>query len=149
MSVMPEWYLSKYSFHENNIPWEKGSWSQDTYDKSLFGENRPGAMGPYHPVIHYMTMEEFESIKNKPIKPVYVPEWKPAPYLKKVQELKQAFADLRQARQNQNSQAIRSAVQKIRKIWDDLPESAHQKIEEKFPGITQKIEGIRLEHKVP
>ena len=60
MSVMPEWYLPKYSPHGQNIPLEKGTWSEDGYDKRLVGENRPGVLGPYHPVIHYMDREQFE-----------------------------------------------------------------------------------------
>lgn len=78
MSVMPEWYMERYSIHENNAPWKKAGWSQEDFDKSLFMENRPGLMGPYHPVIHYMTRAEFEALGMKPIRPADIPEWKAA-----------------------------------------------------------------------
>jgi len=155
MSVMPEWYMEKYSFHENNAPWKKAGWSQETFDKSLFMENRPGLMGPYHPVIHYMTRAEFEAIGMRPIRPADVPEWKAEGALmpqgqtwpetqQKVQELKQAFEDLRTARENRDPKAIRESAQRIRRIWDELPEPARVRIEEKFPGIRAKVEEIKL-----
>ncbi|MBU7010916.1 MAG: hypothetical protein HXS46_09510 [Theionarchaea archaeon] len=75
MSVIPDWYFPEYAPHETNIPWSTGAWSQDTYDKSLVGENRPGIMGPYHPVMHYMTTEEFEALGEGTIDPGSMPEW--------------------------------------------------------------------------
>lgn len=74
MSIIPEWYLPQYAPDSQNIPWSTGAWSQDTYDQTLVGENRPGIMGPYHPVIHYLTREEFEALGNV-IDPEDVPEW--------------------------------------------------------------------------
>jgi hypothetical protein len=44
----------------------------------MSGENRPGVMGPYHPLIHYMSRPEFESIGNRTIKSGDVPTWKDA-----------------------------------------------------------------------
>lgn len=75
LSVLPEWHLPKFAPHEDNITWEKGSWSSKQFDKSLVGRNRPGTMGPYHPVIHYMSRAEFEALGNR-IDPRRVPEWK-------------------------------------------------------------------------
>jgi len=74
LSVRPEWYLPEYAPDEKNIPWDKGSWSGQNYDFSLVGQNRPGVMGPYHPVIHYMTKEEFEALGSN-IDPNDVPDW--------------------------------------------------------------------------
>jgi hypothetical protein len=74
MSVMPEWHLPEVAPDSNTIPWVTGAWSQDTYDKTLVGENRQGIMGPYHPVIHYMTREEFEALGDN-IVPEDIPEW--------------------------------------------------------------------------
>jgi len=36
------------------------------YDKSLLGENTPGAMDPYKPIIHYLDKEEFEKLGCPP-----------------------------------------------------------------------------------
>ncbi len=74
MSIIPEWYLPEYAPDEHNIPWSTGAWSQNTYDKSLVGENRPGVLGLYHPVIHYMTKKEFEALGDN-IKSEDIPEW--------------------------------------------------------------------------
>jgi hypothetical protein len=157
MSVMPEWYLPKYSFHENNAPWNKAGWAQENFDKSLFMENRRGFMGPYHPLIHYMTQAEFEAIGNRPIRPGDVPEWKvkdgsvpqqgqnPAEIQQKVEELKQGFENLRKAREAQDPRAMRESAQKIRRVWDELPEAARVRIEEKFPGIRARVEQIKLD----
>jgi len=51
MSVMPDWYLPKYAPDQSNVPWKIGAWSEETYNKNLVGNNCPGIMGPYHPVI--------------------------------------------------------------------------------------------------
>jgi len=75
MSVYPDHYMAEHVPNEENIPWETGAWSQKAFDKKLVGENRPGAMGPYHPVIHYLTKAEFEAL-GCPIDPAAVPEWK-------------------------------------------------------------------------
>ncbi len=75
MSVYPDHYMDEYAPTEQNIPWEIGAWMQDGYEKTLVGENKPGTMGPYHPVIHYMTKAEFEALGNKPIKPGDLPKW--------------------------------------------------------------------------
>lgn len=75
VSVMPEWYLPQYAPDQNNIPWKLGAWSENTYDKSLVGKNEPGIMGPYHPVIHYMTKQDFEALGKKPLKPQDIPKW--------------------------------------------------------------------------
>ena len=75
MSVRPDHFMEEYSLDAHNIPWETGAWSQKNYDKTLVGENEPGAMGPYHPVIHYLSKEEFEAL-GCPIDPKKIPEWK-------------------------------------------------------------------------
>jgi len=74
MSVAPDHFMEEYSPHIHNIPWEAGAWSGANYDKSLVGENRPGAMGSYKPIIHYLTKEEFESL-GCPVNPQSLPEW--------------------------------------------------------------------------
>jgi len=75
MSVIPEWHLPQYAPDENNIPWKTGAWSSVEYDDTLVGKNEPGIMGPYHPVIYYMSREEFEALGNKPLKPQDIPKW--------------------------------------------------------------------------
>jgi hypothetical protein len=75
MSVYPDHYMQEYAPNDQNIPWETGAWMQEGYDKTLVGENKPGVMGPYHPVIHYMTKEQFESLGNKPLNAADIPEW--------------------------------------------------------------------------
>jgi hypothetical protein len=74
MSVMPEWHLPEFAPDQYNIPWKTGAWSQASYDSSLVGENRPGVLGPYHPVIHYMTREQFEALGSSP-NPGKIPKW--------------------------------------------------------------------------
>ncbi len=76
LSIMPEWHLAEFAPDEYNIPWKTGAWSSAEYDESLVGRNEPGVMGPYHPVIHYMTKEEFEALGNKKLTPVDIPKWK-------------------------------------------------------------------------
>ncbi len=74
MSVYPDHYMEDYSPTDDNIPWENGAWSGSAYDKSLVGENKPGVMGPYHPVIHYLSKEEFEAL-GCPVDPLSIPIW--------------------------------------------------------------------------
>jgi len=64
MSVMPEWHLPQYAPDEYNIPWKTGAWSATEYDETLVGLNQSGVMGPYHPLIHYLSKEEFEALGN-------------------------------------------------------------------------------------
>jgi len=75
MSVMPDWYLPEYAPSEENIPWKTGAWSAAEYDESSVGKNEPGIMGPYHPVIHYLTKEEFEAL-GYPVDPNKIPKWR-------------------------------------------------------------------------
>lgn len=74
MDIYPDHYMEEYAPTDNNIPWETGAWSEEGYDKSLVGENKPGVMGPYHPVIHYLTKQEFERL-GCPIDTERIPEW--------------------------------------------------------------------------
>jgi len=75
LSVRPEWYLPKFAPDRDQIPWKFGAWSEDAYDKSLVSENRPGVMGPFHPVIGYLTKEEFERLGDRPLRPADIPRW--------------------------------------------------------------------------
>ena len=74
MNVYPDHYMEEYAPTDDNIPWATGDWAQEAYDKSLVGENTPGSMGPYHPILHYLTPVEFEAL-GCPIAPDDVPEW--------------------------------------------------------------------------
>jgi len=76
MSVMPDWYLPGCTPDEYNLPWNRAAWSGSEYDQTLAGLNRPGVMGPYHPVIHYMTREEFEALGDRNLTPQDLPEWR-------------------------------------------------------------------------
>ena len=75
MNVTPDWYLPRFTPDELNIQWDAGAWSQEEYDRSLVGENNPGIMGPYHPVVHYMGREEFEALGNTPLDSGDIPPW--------------------------------------------------------------------------
>jgi hypothetical protein len=75
MNIYPDHYMEEYAPTDDNIPWETGGWSQDAYDKSLVGENKPGVLGPYHPVIHYLDKGEFEEL-GCPIDADAIPEWR-------------------------------------------------------------------------
>jgi hypothetical protein len=41
---------------------------------TLVGQNRPGVMGPYHPILHYVARQEFE-VLGCPVDPDRVPWW--------------------------------------------------------------------------
>lgn len=75
MNVYPDHYMEQHAPTDDNIPWECGGWSQDAYDKSLVGKNTPGVMGPYHPVLHYLSKEDFEKLGHN-IDPKSIPEWR-------------------------------------------------------------------------
>jgi len=145
LSVRPHWYLRKYAPHEDVIPWEKGAWSQVGYDESLVSKNSPGVMGPYHPVIHYMTREEFESLGSN-IRPKDLPKWKEVPVKRIISELEQAkklsslFKNLRNARKSGDRKGMMAALRQIKKVWNSLSEDTRRKIEARHPGITRKIE---------
>jgi len=83
MSVIPDWHLPGVAPDETTIPWYTGAWSQDEYDKALVGVNYPGVMGPYHPIIHYMTTEEFEALGDNVINLEDIPEWTTSENLQK------------------------------------------------------------------
>lgn len=75
MSVMPDDHLPGVAPHQDVIPWETGEWSQPGYDPTLIGtNNQDGIMGPYQPLVHYMTKAEFEQL-GCPIAPEAVPVW--------------------------------------------------------------------------
>jgi len=61
----------------------------------------------------------------------------------KLEELRQAFKDLSQARQAGNRQGVAAASRRIKVIWDDLPERAREEIEKKWLGITDRIAKMR------
>ncbi|MBU1669504.1 MAG: hypothetical protein KKF41_15400, partial [Actinobacteria bacterium] len=75
MSVMPEWHLPQFAPDEYNCPWVTADWAATQYDPSLVGRNSPGVMGPYHPVIHYLTKEQFEALGNGKLAPTDIPQW--------------------------------------------------------------------------
>lgn len=76
MSVMPEWHLPRYAPDEYNLPWATAAWSGTRYNECLVGLNQPGVMGPYHPVTHYLSKEQFEALGNKRLTPQEIPVWK-------------------------------------------------------------------------
>jgi len=154
MSVMPDWYSPEYSPGKQNLPIEKACWSEPGYDQHLVGRNRPGALGPYHPVIHYMTRRQFESLGKKRIVPGDIPEWESSAgdtlpkkedvdVQQKIVELQQAFRDLKGARSKGDRKGVAESAKRIRETWDVLPKTVRLEIEKKRPGITEKIERIR------
>jgi len=152
LSVMPEWYLPTYSPHENNIPWERGAWSGAHYDRSIVGENRPGIMGNYHPIVHYMTKQEFESFGNNLIALGDTPKWTIASsetaharehdMEQKVKNLFKAIDDLQKARMGRDREAIRTSAKTAKRIWTSLSDEIQRAIESKHPGIQEEIESI-------
>jgi hypothetical protein len=154
LSIVPEWHLPEHAPDERNLPWPRAAWSGTRYEETLVGLNQLGIMRPYHPVIHYMAKEEFEALGNRRLRPKDIPLWTKSSYgtggrgesedlQAKLEELRQAFKDLSQARQAGNRQGIAAASRKIKVLWDDLPERARQEIEKKWPGITEKIANMR------
>jgi len=75
MSVPPDWFMKEFSADEARLPWRTTAWSAREYDVSLIGRNEPGALGPYHPVIHYMSREEFEALGDK-VSSERIPDWR-------------------------------------------------------------------------
>jgi len=75
MSVMPDDHLPEYAPHLDNVPWDTGEWSQPTWDRDIMSHNnQDGVMGPYQPLVHYLTRQEFENL-GCPISPASVPKW--------------------------------------------------------------------------
>ncbi|MFQ5740955.1 MAG: hypothetical protein ACE5JX_18290 [Acidobacteriota bacterium] len=74
MGVFPDHFMEEFAPTDENIPWATGAWSSASYDDSLVGENQPGAMGPYHPIIHYLSKSEFKAL-GCPVNPDSLPEW--------------------------------------------------------------------------
>ncbi len=75
LSVYPDHASNPYVPTDKLVPWSIGSWSEDAYDPTLIGQNAPGVMGPYHPILHYLTKPEFEAL-GCPVDPSQVPAWK-------------------------------------------------------------------------
>ena len=75
MNVYPDNYMKEYAPTDQNIPWKTGSWYQTTYNKSLIGENKSNVMGPYQPIVHYQTIQEFEAL-GCPVDKNKIIEWK-------------------------------------------------------------------------
>jgi len=67
--------MEEFAPSDENIPWDTGAWMQREFDVTLVGENKPGVMGPYHPVIHYLSKQEFEAL-GCPIDPAAIPDWR-------------------------------------------------------------------------
>jgi hypothetical protein len=74
LSVAPDWHLPAHAPDWNNVPWSNGAWSAENYDPSLVGLNTPGVMGPYHPIIHYLTKDAFEALGTN-LDPRTIPKW--------------------------------------------------------------------------
>jgi hypothetical protein len=69
MSVRPEHYLPVFAPHSDTVAWWNGSWAEPLYDSRLVGENSAWVegtatpvMGPYHPVVHRLSRQEFEAL---------------------------------------------------------------------------------------
>jgi len=75
LSVYPDHASNPYVPTDQLVPWHIGSWSEDAYDPNLIGKNTPGVMGLYHPILHYLTRQEFEAL-GCPVDPGKVPTWK-------------------------------------------------------------------------
>jgi hypothetical protein len=76
-SVIPDDYDPRYNPHLDRIPWKKGAWSQPDYDKTLIGiNNQKGVLGPYQPLVYYMSRQEFEKL-GRNITPATLPKWEP------------------------------------------------------------------------
>lgn len=73
ISVAPEWSF-ELTPDEENLPWAKSTWSGSEYDPTLIGQNKPGFLKAYHPILHYMTKEDFESL-GKNLNPEKIPAW--------------------------------------------------------------------------
>jgi hypothetical protein len=75
LSVYPDHASNPYTPTDKLVPWSTGSWSEDAYDADLIGKNSPGAMGAYHPVLHYLNKQEFEAL-GCPVAASQVPVWR-------------------------------------------------------------------------
>lgn len=75
ISVVPEWDF-KQSPSEVNLPWAKSTWSGTQFTKGYIGQNdTTGFLGGYHPVKHYMSKKDFESLGNK-LDAYKIPDWR-------------------------------------------------------------------------
>jgi hypothetical protein len=72
--VTPEWNFP-LNPHENNLSWATSDWSGSAYDSTLIGLNyRRGFMQCYLPMVHLMTVEEFENLGNN-LRAEDIPVW--------------------------------------------------------------------------
>jgi len=69
MSVYPDHASNPYVPTDILGPWSAGSWFEGAYDPSLIGQKTPGVMGPYYPVLHYLTPAKFKAL-GCPVNPV-------------------------------------------------------------------------------
>jgi hypothetical protein len=74
LSVHPDWTFSQAP-DEKNLGWATDTASIH-YDPKIIGENNQnGFLGPYQPIIHYLSKQEFEALGTSII-PDRIPVWK-------------------------------------------------------------------------
>ncbi len=75
MSVIPEDHLPSAAPHLDNLPYKTSEWSEPGWDPDLLSRNsHDGFMGPYQPVVHYLSRSTFEKL-GCPIEPRSIPAW--------------------------------------------------------------------------
>lgn len=75
MSVIPGDHLPEHAPHQNLVPWRTGAWSQPGFDPGIMARNsHEGTMGPYQPMVHYFTKEQFEDL-GCPVRKPRSPQW--------------------------------------------------------------------------
>lgn len=75
ISVGPEWAFEKTP-NEVNLPWKHCTYTATQYDPSYIGNNdNKGFLKAYHPVRHYMTKKDFESLGNN-LHSDSIPDWR-------------------------------------------------------------------------
>jgi hypothetical protein len=73
INVTPEWDMPQ-SPTETHLPWSKSTWSGTEFTQGYIGNDTLGFMGGYHPVKHYMTKEDFQSLGDK-LDAYKIPKW--------------------------------------------------------------------------
>jgi hypothetical protein len=76
MSVGPEWAFEKTP-NEINLPWKHCTFTATQYkpDEYIGSNHNKGFLKEYHPVRHYMTKKDFESLGTK-LHSDHIPDWR-------------------------------------------------------------------------
>ena len=75
LTVAPDWKDRRITLDDAAFGYAESSWLSPQYDPSVVGRNdRSGRLGPYQPVLHYLTTDQFEAL-GRLVTPDRLPRW--------------------------------------------------------------------------